>query len=298
MKPSEFLSSWPAMKKSACLVDYANGINVEYYGDSRQSFALASVSKPLTAMTVLCAAQEEIISLDDLLPRGFSRSDLLSHQSGLRFDINGAISITDCQNALGGINESYFQSEPRQRRIYSNLGYEVLAFDLELKSQMTFREYLDEALLSPLQMHDTLLDITIYPQAGPFGAAAGIRSTNADIAKLILELIDGNLIDDTLKDRALRPNTPSLDGVLPAYGYFAENSWGLGFEVKGIKSPHWMGTLNSHSAYGHFGQSGTFLWVDPELRLACCLLTDRPFDKFAKENWPTLSDSIISNRQF
>ena len=42
------------------------------------------------------------------------------------------------------------------------------------------------------------------------------------------------------------------------------NDWGLGFEISDDKSPHWTGSANSGRTYGHFGQSGTFIWVDPE----------------------------------
>jgi CubicO group peptidase (beta-lactamase class C family) len=42
------------------------------------------------------------------------------------------------------------------------------------------------------------------------------------------------------------------------------NDWGLGFELRDTKEPHWTGTRNSPRTYGHFGGSGSFLWLDPE----------------------------------
>ena len=33
------------------------------------------------------------------------------------------------------------------------------------------------------------------------------------------------------------------------------------------KSPHWTGSHNSPQTYGHFGQGGTMLWIDPVARL-------------------------------
>ena len=56
---------------------------------------------------------------------------------------------------------------------------------------------------------------------------------------------------------------PGLRGVLPGVGRFDPLDWGLGFEVRGSKSPHWTGTRNSPATFGHFGGTGTFLWVDP-----------------------------------
>ena len=62
--------------------------------------------------------------------------------------------------------------------------------------------------------------------------------------------------------------------------------WGLGFELKDAKSPHWTGTRNSRRTFGHFGGSGTFLWVDPEPGLATACLTDREFDEWASRHGP------------
>ncbi len=54
-----------------------------------------------------------------------------------------------------------------------------------------------------------------------------------------------------------------LDGVLPGFGRYEPNDWGLGFELRDAKEPHWTGRGNSSSCFGHFGASGGFLWVDP-----------------------------------
>ena len=70
---------------------------------------------------------------------------------------------------------------------------------------------------------------------------------------------------------------PGLAGVLPGFGPFDPCDWGLGVEVRGGKHPHWTGPPNSPATYGHFGQSGSFLWVDPVAGVLCCGLADRPF---------------------
>jgi CubicO group peptidase (beta-lactamase class C family) len=72
------------------------------------------------------------------------------------------------------------------------------------------------------------------------------------------------------------------------------NDWGLGFELRDKKRPHWTGERNSPRTFGHFGQSGSFLWVDPEAGLACACLADRGFGDWAKEAWPRLSDAILA----
>jgi CubicO group peptidase (beta-lactamase class C family) len=55
-----------------------------------------------------------------------------------------------------------------------------------------------------------------------------------------------------------------------------------------------MGSRVSRRAYGHFGGSGTFLWVDSDAGIACAALTDREFGEWAKEAWPRFSDAVVA----
>jgi CubicO group peptidase (beta-lactamase class C family) len=82
--------------------------------------------------------------------------------------------------------------------------------------------------------------------------------------------------------------------VLPGFGRQEPNDWGLGFELRDRKSPHWTGRANSERTFGHFGRSGTFLWVDPDAGVALACLTDREFGEWAAEAWPLLSDAVLA----
>jgi len=86
---------------------------------------------------------------------------------------------------------------------------------------------------------------------------------------------------------------PGLPGVLPGHGRFETNDWGLGFEIRDSKSPHWTGHTNAPSTFGHFGQTGSFLWVDPTHGLACAALTSVTFGPWAAAAWPTFSDAVL-----
>ncbi len=55
-----------------------------------------------------------------------------------------------------------------------------------------------------------------------------------------------------------------------------------------------MGKHNSPETFGHFGGSGTFLWVDPVADLAPVVVTDREFGAWALEAWPALSDAVLA----
>ena len=50
---------------------------------------------------------------------------------------------------------------------------------------------------------------------------------------------------------------------------------------------------NSPRTFGHFGGSGTFLWVDPDASVALGVLTNLDFGEWAKEAWPRLSDAVL-----
>ena len=129
------------------------------------------------------------------------------------------------------------------------------------------------------------------------GAAAtgfGARSTVADLTAFAGDLLRPETVSPEMHADAIDVQFPGLTGVLPGFGVQRPNDWGLGFEIRNGKSPHWTGSANSGGTYGHFGQSGTFLWVDPELSLALVALTDREFGEWTYGCWPELSDAVIA----
>lgn len=68
---------------------------------------------------------------------------------------------------------------------------------------------------------------------------------------------------------------PELRDSAPRIPPLSAVEWGIGWEVKGRKRPHWSGELTSAAAYGHLGASGTMAWGDPETEVACVLLTNQ-----------------------
>lgn len=237
-------------------------------GDSTRGFALASVTKILTATTILVAVEEGTLRLDQPAgPEGSTISHLLAHASGLSPD--GTVLVP-----------------PGTRRIYSNAGFDVLAEALVDASGIEFATYLQEAVLDPLGMASTTL------HGSP---ARDATSSLEDLLSLVgLWLKPQHVISSETIADATRPHWPELSGVLPGFGQQSPNDWGLGVEIRGRKSPHWTGQQNSPSTFGHFGQSGTFCWVDPLLGSAMVGLTDHPFGPWASQAWPKLSDQVIT----
>jgi len=88
------------------------------------------------------------------------------------------------------------------------------------------------------------------------------------------------------------PYLPELIGVLPGYGRQAPNPWGLGPEIRATKDPHWTAPETSPATWGHFGQAGTFVWVDPVVDVSLVVLTNRPFGEWALPLWPRFSSDL------
>src|SRR5690606_927291 len=178
--------------------------------------------------------------------------------------------------------------EPGARRIYSNRGFDALAAAITELSGIPFATYLDEAVFAPLGMASSRLEGS---------AAADAVSTVADLARFAAELQRPSLLAAETVAQATQVAFPGLDGVLPGYGVQRPNDWGLGFELRDGKDPHWTSSANSAATFGHFGQSGTFLWVDPRAGVACVALADRDFGPWAIEAWPPLSDAVLAALQ-
>jgi CubicO group peptidase (beta-lactamase class C family) len=230
-------------------------------------FRWASVTKLVTTLAALVAAEEGTIDLDEPAgPEGSTVRHLLAHASGLPFEAGGST------------------GRPGRRRVYSNVGFETLAEHVAARAEMPFADYLDAAVLQPLGLRAEL-------RGSP---AADLHGTLGDLLTLACELQAPRLVAPETLAEATTVQFPGLAGVLPDLGRFDPNDWGLGFELRDEKSPHWTGTRNSARTFGHFGGSGTFLWVDPDARLALGCLTDLDFGPWALEAWPRLSDDVLA----
>jgi CubicO group peptidase (beta-lactamase class C family) len=263
------VGAWPVTTAAAAVVGPSGVLAVAGPADER--FELASVTKPLAALAMLIAIEEEALSLDDpadeqLIP-GATLRHLLAHASGLAADERRRV------------------QPPAQRRVYSNTGLELAGELVSAATGMPFPTYFDEAL-HPLGLTRTSL---------PGSPARDGLSTVTDLARVVQELLapSGLLHPQTLS-AATTVQFPGLRGVLPGFGGQDPNDWGLGFEIRAHKSPHWTGAHNSSETYGHFGQSGTMFWVDPVARIGLVALTDRPFGRWAAEAWPALSDAVLA----
>jgi CubicO group peptidase (beta-lactamase class C family) len=264
MEALKQIDAWPVRTKAAGVVTRAGAVAT--HGPADVELRWASVTKPVTALAALVALEEGSIDLDEPAgPPASTVRHLLAHASGLP------------------LNEGPPIAEPGRRRIYSNQGFEVLADHIAAGADMPFAGYLDAAVVRPLGLGVAL-------GGSP---AWGLRGSLADALAIARELLSPTLVARETLDEATRVAFPGLVGVLPSFGRMDPNDWGLGFELRDAKSPHWTGAQNSERTFGHFGAAGTFVWVDPEAGMACACLTDHEFGDWAKEAWPRLSDAVL-----
>ena len=264
--PLDQVASWPAT--AAAGVASAAGLMASV-GPLGRPFAWASVTKLLVALVALDSVERGLLDLDEPAgPPGSTIRHLLSHASGLAPD--GDMTL----------------AKPGRRRIYSNRGIEIVADIVAARAGQPFDRLLADEICLPLGMTNTRLE------GSPAWGASGPLN---DLMNLATELLSPSLVSAELLAEATQTAFPGLPGVLPGFGRQPFCDWGLGFEIRDSKTPHWTGSRNSPGTFGHFGQSGSFIWVDPEARIACAGLADLDFGEWAKQAWPRLSDDVLAS---
>jgi len=258
------IADWPVGSASVAVIGPAGILDVV---DDGQVHPWASVTKVISVLAVLDATFEGVVALDDPAgPPDSTLRHLLCHASGL---------AAESDKVLG---------RPGTRRVYSNRGIDLAAEHLSSRTGRPFATELSERVLDLLSMDGTAL-------TGP--PAQGARGPIGDLAALAVDLLRPNLLLPKVVELASTVAFPGLSGVLPGFGRQQDNDWGLGCEIRDHKTPHWTSPDNSPATFGHFGQSGSFLWVDPVANLACVSLSDTAFGPWAAAVWPRLSTAVL-----
>lgn len=262
---TSWTSDWPVGWASIGVTDSAETLGAG--PDPGAPFRIASISKTMVGLVALVALEEESITLDEPAgPEGSTVRHLLAHASGLGFDSDRQVSPVG------------------RRRVYSNSGIELFCDHLASRTGIPFADYMREAVLHPLEMTSTEL------RGSP---AHGVHSTITDLLIYARELLAPTLISAETLAMATRPQFPGLSGMLPGMTSFDPNPFGLTFEIRDHKQPHWTAPSNSPETFGHFGGSGSFLWVDPKVQLAAVSLADEDFGDWSLDVWPVASERVL-----
>lgn len=269
-------------------------------GDITAIYPLASVTKLIATWGYLIALEKSIITLTEPAdPQGATIRHLFSHASGLPMDrpdfsphtlpteeanraYGSAYTHTEYRPPARFVVDEDIRRTPGEKRIYSNWGMEIIGACISEKTGMPISTWLEEQVCAPLGMRQTkILGSPAY---------SGISNVH-DLSLLAREFLTPTLISPMAAQAAHSVQFPHLSGILPGYGRQNPNEWGLGFEIRGKKNPHWLSSEFSPRTYGHFGQSGSFLWVDPHVKRAGVFLGNQPFGEKHKKLWPALTAS-------
>ncbi len=259
---------WPVERAAVAVIGRSGLLDRLEVGGGGE-FQWASVTKLLTALTVLDACADGPIELEQPAgPAGSTVAHLLAHASGLPFDRDTPV------------------APPGVRRTYSNSGYELVAAHLASLTGGSFVDELIGRVLRPLGM------ASVTSGGSPARGAAGPID---DLIRLADELLNPVVLRPEIIRQASTLAFPGLTGILPGFGRQTPNDWGLGCEIRSTKRPHWTSPDNDPATFGHFGQSGSFLWVDPVANVACVGLSDADFGPWATVAWPRLSTAVLEN---
>lgn len=303
-------------------------------------FDLASLTKPLaTALSLLHLCSLGTIDLDDRLEalleeklnpshRAITLRQLLCHSSGLAayhpyFKKLDRIAPAKRKEALKKmILEEPLQYAPGSRSLYSDLGYLLLGWIVEKKSNMPLDHYVRKNTFEPLSLEKKLFFMRL---------SSGERVTNCVPTEscpwrkrtVCGEVHDENAycLDGVAGHAGLFGNT---DGLLSMLTFLLDvwrkrkeprifegetlrlflqrqdlpvgSTWALGFDTPSAENSS-SGQYFSKSSVGHLGFTGTSFWIDPERELVIILLTNRVHPDrqnfLIRQFRPLLHDRII-----
>ena len=244
--------------------------------DEQTSFRIASISKILTAVTVLKLVEQGQLELDepivgrvadniglmlaDSRARDISVKQLLAHTSGISnfleifFDIGAYDQMSMLSETLG----QSLSTEPGSAYKYSNVNYVLLGKAIELVTGLSYHDAVEQLVLAPLGLQSFRL-VGTY-EFGPsdalhavsggrtymeqLGAAGAWVATAIDVAKMVDSINADSptlhILNADLMKLMKRPATPKP--VTPIWDYglglrlFVSGEWGHSGSIENVHS--------------------------------------------------------------
>ena len=244
--------------------------------DEQTSFRIASISKILTAVTVLKLVEQGQLELDepivgrvadnigvmlaDSRERDISVKQLLAHTSG----ISNFLKIffdAGAYDQMGMLSETLGQSlstEPGSAYKYSNVNYVLLGKAIELVTELSYHDAVEQLVLAPLGL-DSFRLVGTY-EFGPsdalhavsggrtymeqLGAAGAWVATAIDVAKMVdsinadsptLHILNADLMKLMKAPATPKPVTPIWDYGL-GLRLFVSGEWGHSGSIENVHS--------------------------------------------------------------
>lgn len=191
-KPGEPGASVIVSQRGAVLFRKAYGLaNIETNVPLRPDFPLrtGSVTKQFTAAAIMLLAEQGKLSLADEIEKYFPEyplpgrhvtiENLLTHTSGIRNYTElpqfGVVLTKDVSpdDAIAFFKDTPLQFQPGHHFSYSNSNYFLLGRIIEKVSGISYRDFMQQQIFQPLQMHTTDIETTASPVATVIGYTQG-----------------------------------------------------------------------------------------------------------------------------
>jgi CubicO group peptidase (beta-lactamase class C family) len=227
-------------------------------------FLICSMSKTITATAVMLAVQDGLLELDvpiiEYLPQFTVNSrfeekpekkitlrHLLSHTSGIAHEApvgNGReLSYGTLEEHVLSVSDTWLRHKVGERYSYSGLGYDLVAYIIQLKSSKPFAKYLEDKIFTPLNMTNCSVDpefIRHHPNRAvghmpyakqlplaidvPWVGAGSVYASSKGMAKFVQFFLNGGKVDgQTVLDKSHITSmvTPSI----------RNKDYGLGLDI-------------------------------------------------------------------
>jgi len=296
-------------------------------------FDLASLTKPVaTAVAIMQLRERGVIDLDSPVAAywpAFARNgkeritirQLMTHYSGLAPDLDLRRKWTGYSTAMKMTADAKPLYPPGTHYEYSDINFEALGEVVRRVAKLPLDDYCRINIFTPLKMADTgfspparklnRIAPTEYidgklrigevhdPTAARMGGLAGhagLFSTAADLAIFARMLLGGGragavtILSPSSIDEMTIPQSPA--GAVDA-SHLRGLGWDLGAPLCANREQ-----LLPAGSYGHFGFTGTMLWIDPVSSTYAIVLTNRTYPGGAGDAGPLRREilALISER--
>jgi len=255
---------------------------------------------------------------------------LLTHTSGLPDQLSHNAELRAAHAPLSefrrGVCAHGTEFTPGTDFRYSSMGFLLLAEIVREVTELPIAQYLESRIFRPIGMANTWLGLPVdrpsllddgvpctlpawqedcpdwnwnsawWRQLGtPWG---GMSSTANDLGQLLRLLLREGLNDAgerilpaVMCRAAIRNQSRTISTLPPAIR--EERPWGYGWKLQWPDHLASFGDFVPCSAAGHWGDSGTLMWLDPERNSYAVILTSTPFEvsRFALQRF----SNVIAN---
>jgi CubicO group peptidase (beta-lactamase class C family) len=262
-------------------------------------FSIQSMSKTFTATAVMMAVQDGLVDVDTPITKYLpdftvkSRYEqnpqekitlrhLLSHTAGFAHEApvgnNLDTRYGSFEEHVLSIQDTWLRCRVGAKSNYSNLGIDLAAYILQVKSGMVFEEYMKKKVFDPLGMPTSSVDydfveqfpnralghvpfVAEVPVAIPMVAAGGVYTSAAELSRFVRFHLNRGTIDSRrILDARSIDTMYTSSAVSPGYGL------GIGIGTK-------YDTYLLNHGGGGFGFLTTMTWY-PEYGIGCVVLTN------------------------